>query len=117
MFKTAVFHQTEGFCRTLFLPEEPGLAGPVLEPPSEFRAEGFTSWLELVFRVELPALDFPLCAALLPVAFSAGPAAFLVLAAELFVDLFAASASGSAMQAPCGGGSGGRSLTGAGGGS
>lgn len=78
------------------------------------------SRLEVIFSdpVELLALDFPFCAVVLPeVTFSIVPDGFLVLAAEAFKLLLDPSASASAMQAPGWGGNGGRSLTGAGGGS
>lgn len=102
------------------LPEDEGLAVPVLEPPSEFRDNGFVSRLEVIFSdpMELPALVFPLWATILPeFAFCIVPVGFLVLAAELFRFLLEPSASASAMQAPGWGGNGGKSLAGAGGGS
>lgn len=85
------------------LPEDEGFAVPILEPPSEFRLDGFVSRLEVIFSdpVELPTLVFPLWAAVLPeVTFCVAPAGFLVLAAEVFRFLFEPSASVSAMQAP-----------------
>lgn len=100
------------------LPEDGGFVGPSLEPPSELLDEGFASRLEVIFMDPKgpPALGFPLgAAAAFPgVAFCALVVGFLALAVEPFRLL---PASASAMQAPCWGGNGGRSLTGAGGGS
>lgn len=104
----------------LRLPEDEGFAVPILEPPSEFRDDSFVSRLEVIFSdpVELTALDLRFWAAVLPgVTFWVVPVGFLVLAAELFRFLTEPSASGSAMQAPGCGGNGGKSFTGAGGGS
>lgn len=100
------------------LPEDGGFAVPILEPPSELLVDGFMSRLAVVFSdpVELPTLVFPFWAAVLPEgAFCVVLIGFLILALELF--RFLRSASVSAMQAPGWGGNGGKSLTGAGGGS
>ena len=102
------------------LPEDGSFDVPILDPPSEFRVEGFVSRLDVILRdpVELPALDFVFWAAVLPeVTFCMVPNGFLVLVAELFMLLLDPSASASAIQAPGWGGNGGRSLIGAGGGS
>ncbi len=102
------------------LPEDEDFAVPILEPPSEFRDDGFMSRLDVILRdpEELPILDFPFWAAVLPdVAFCIVPAGFLVLATELLRFLLVWSASASTMQVPGWGGNGGKSLTGAGGGS